>query len=297
VEAVDYMRYSRKYQAFRTSFNNTGKVRIYRSADVRAYFDSFNRRDFINSLANNIEPSYRWARVDILPEDEENWQKITSWLQEPDPFTQQIPIGVCTDDARLLQELHKVMNISQFVICVTNDRDLSLMLRRLVESHNKLHPDVPIDYANLPVTHYMILCHVLRFRPKCLNKFNTLFNFITSTPVELNTSLIQVFETEIKREFSFRNGSNWRLRYKMKPIYFIYDAANIARFTPEIKMTNTSVKIIRKGFISSSRVSQAAHTQWAISLQSDDQIRKFFLTDEITEVPLSRYYLRDLFAN
>jgi len=82
----------------------------------------------------------------------------------------------------------------------------------------------------------------------------------------------------------------------MKPIYFIYDTANIARFAPEIKLTNTSVKIIRRGFISSNKVQQSAHTQWAISLQSDDQIRKFFLSDEITEVPLSRYYLRDLTA-
>jgi len=197
-ESVDYMKFSRKYQAFRTSFNNTGKVRVYRSADVRQYFDSFNRREFLLSLANNVEPSFRWVRMDVLPEDEENWRNIVFWLKNPDPFITRIPVGVCTDDARLLHELHNIMNVSQFVICVTNDRDLSLMLKKTIESHNRLNRSVPIDYANLTVTNYLILCHVLRFKPRSLNKFNTLFNTITSTPVELNSTLLKVFETEIK---------------------------------------------------------------------------------------------------
>jgi len=295
--AVDYIDFAKKYQSFRTSFNNTGKVRIYRNADVRQYFDSQNRSELLESFSGEAEPAYKVRRVDVLQDENQKWQDIIKWLTLPDPFQTPIPVGVCTDDARMVHELRGLLNTSQCIIAVTSDHDLSLMLRSLISSHNKINPKEPIDYGNLTVVNYLILSHIHRIRATCLNRYNTMFNYVTSTPVELYDNIIQLFQTEMKREFSSRKGSNWRTRYSMKPIYFIYDTANINRFAPEVTLTNRSARIIRKGFIPAKTISDRTHTQWAISLMSDDQIKKTFLKDQTKEVPLGQYYLRHLLAS
>jgi len=274
--ASAYITVQQRYQSFRTSFNNTGKVRIYRSEDVRKFFDSNNYKDFAESLFQYTFSKLpaQAERLEVSADEQFKWAEVRKWLYSESPFDSVIPIGACTEDARLMGELSKLNKLQEtFVILISSDNNLSLMLRELVKKHNLCKSNAKFDYACITVPEYLMVCYKARFKAayRGLNEF---YNYHTNKVVDLP---IQVL-TDIEKELS-RNRSNWRskVKFKMKPIRFIYDTANIFRYAPNIIYTSSEVKIKSEGFLRAKALRQLKHSNQSIEFLPIKEIPKQFL--------------------
>jgi len=273
--ASSYISIQQRYSSFRTSFNNTGKIRIYRRDDVRRFFDSNNFKDFSKSLFEFTFDQLpgQLEHHEVSPEENFKWQEIRKWLYSESPFTNQIPIGVCTEDARLMDELSKLKNEEQFIILISNDKNLSLILKEMVRKHNTNPNNRKYDYASLSVPEYLMVCFRARYKPY-YRGINELFNLHTGKVVDLP---IQVLE-ELKKELK-RNSKPWRQKpdFSLKPIRFIYDTANIFRYAQNVIYSSTEVKIKSEGFLRAKSLRLTKTSRSSIELLPIKEIPKFFL--------------------
>lgn len=299
VEAKNYMKYSQKYKAFRTSFNNTGKVRIYRTSDVEKYFDNDNYKEFINSLKESTFD--KAPSVDLtqsFPEDEEMWKIIMDWLKEPDPFKNTLPPGICTDDARLLRELELIPKKERLIISITNDRDLSKVLRQFIEVHN-LNTESKMSYANISVSTYLLICHDSRFRNLQSSREDAIFDYHRGIgPISLSSMIASKIHSELLTIMVHRLGHQKRNLFKVKPIWFLYDRSNIERFSQKFQIVNRELKSSFIGFIRKERIRSLSSTNRALSLVPYEKIRQEFCEDKQITYKYRDPILRDvLFEN
>jgi len=273
---TSYITVQKRFQAFRTSFNNTGKVRIYRREDIRKYFDSDNYSEFAKSLFNYTfkDLPRSFEKLEVSPEELFKWAEIKKWLYSDSPFTSAIPIGVCTEDARLMNELSKLdKNVETFIILISNDKQLSISLSELVKRHNSNQSNQKFDYACISVPEYLMVCYKARFKAHYRGP-NEFFNYHTNRVVDLPIQIISEIEKEINRA-----RSSWRskVKIKMKPIRFIYDSANIFRYSPNVLYSSTEVKTKSEGFLRAKALRLRKHSRSAIEMLPIREIPKQFL--------------------
>lgn len=295
IEATNYIRYAQKYKAFRTSFNNTGKVRIYRKTDVEDYFDNNNQRDFQISLFDNSfdrPPSVETQRN--FPEEEQIWKEIMEWLKEPDPFKNALPSGICTDDARLLRELELLPKTERLIISVTNDRDLSQVLQQMINFHN-WNSKTQLFYANISVSTYLLFCHDCRMMKIQSSRENGIFDYHRAIgPVTLSSVVLSKIHSNILTLLVQRGGTRHESSFKPKPIWFLYDRPNIERFSQKFTIQNKELKSSYTGMIRKETVRKASSTNRALSLVPLEKIREEFCQNQQITYKYKEPLLRDV---
>jgi len=266
---TEYMKGLSRYAYFLTSFNFSSKVRIYRTQDVENYFQSSNTRTLQETV---FEKTYntpmKFRRVDMDPLEITKWEAIKKWLHSANPFSQTIPVGIATDDARLIDQISKIER-SSLLIIISNDLALQGPIETFIRIANK-NSVIQHLFAFLPVDHYYFICNENRHKPHYSGR-DEFYNILSSECQDIITYFKVKYCRNLRQILKERK---WNFQ---ENFYFIYDSSNIARFAPKIQFLNHSkFEIDYNNYLPTKEVENLNRTQSSISLIEPDKVYSRF---------------------
>jgi len=262
-----YKRLKRNYAEKETSFSHSGFVRVFNPVAVRDYYAGKNHSDFMKSIG--LKPSHVPSRQDYISvhyEEQEKWKAIKEWLQRPNPFEGEIPIGVIPDDLRIACNITRAPSNSHIII-VSNDKQLGKTCRSIVKFSNEKN-NRNYSFARMKVDDYLSICAQIADRKPSPEGSFKIYNIFTMSETFLGQKI----------QLAMQKASSWRKKQVIKPFHFEYDLPNIIRSNQLIRRHNATVIVENSGFITKKLLEDLKSQKQYIALLEIGKIRGLLMS-------------------